>query len=143
MIYPDIRTYRESRWAHRFTPLSQRRFFLGQNYADLMLKQRKPAFNIKQDETHFELEIVIPGFSKEEIQITVFDDILTVRGEKEVSEKPNSPYVLEEFDIDMVERKFRLAEGLGTEKITESYENGILKLHFKNAPNTAEEANRR
>lgn len=94
-----------------------------------------PAVNIKREGHLFELEIAMPGFAKEEIKIIIENDILSVRGKKEhLEKKETSEYILQEFESGLLERKFRLAEGLGREDIEAKYENGILKLVFTDVP---------
>ncbi len=136
MIYPDIKTYREDKWRPKIAPLSDRPHFMGRSALDVRWNTKKPAVNIKQDGVHFEMKIVMPGFAKDEIIITVDNDILTVRGEKKRLEKADSAFVLQEFDMDVVERKFKLAKNIGREKIDAVYRNGILTLTFEDiSPN--------
>jgi HSP20 family protein len=135
MIYPDIKTFRENIHDHFISPWINRPHFLGKNALEVRWNKGKPAANIKKEGALFELEIAIPGFSKEEISITVKDDILTVKAEKEhLTEEETSEYILREFEADKMERQFRLAEGLGKEGIRAHLEHGILKLTFVDVP---------
>ena len=57
------------------------------------------------------MEVLVLAFTKEELEVTVKDDILAIRGEKSESEGgKNDKYILEEFDFDTFERKFKLAK---------------------------------
>ena len=114
--------------------------FLGRSAFDIHYKDMPPV-NIIQEGKLFEMEVMVPGFRKEELEITVKDDILTIRGEKSTSKgEKKSKYILEEFDFDSFERKFKLAHAVGHEKITARYDNGILRLTFVDVPKEEEKA---
>lgn len=86
------------------------------------------------------MEMAVPGFEKDEIEILLEDDILTIRGEKSKSEKvqKDEEFILEEFDFDSFERKFKLAASIAHEKITAKYDRGILRLTFIDVPKEEE-----
>lgn len=87
------------------------------------------------------MEVVVPGFKKEELEVSLQDDVLTIRGQKSypASEKKGE-YIMEEFDIDSFERKFKLARTIAHEKISAKYENGVLRLTFTDVPKEEEKA---
>ena len=135
MIHPDIKSYHDDRWDHYIAPLTDRAFFMGRNAYDLRWKKTKPAVNIKKEGEHFRMEISMPGFTKDDIKITLRGDVLTVRGERKKEEKSKEPdYVLREFDIDVAERRFKLAHLIAEDKILAEYRNGILRLTFIDLP---------
>jgi HSP20 family protein len=130
MSRPNIKTKHEQRFRHRFVSPANNRYFLGHDPIEYELDKKVPAANFKREGFHFEIEVAMPGFLKEEIHVSVFDDILTVRGEKTKEEKPPSEYIVQEFDADIVERQFKLAKEIIHEKISAKYDNGLLKLTF-------------
>ena len=114
--------------------------FLGRSSFDIPYK-KVPPVNIIQEGKLYEMEVIVPGFTKEELDVTVKDDILTIRGEKSGTEGGRmDKYILEEFDFETFERKFKLAHAIGHEKITAKYENGILRLTFTDVPKEQEKA---
>ena len=129
MTYPDIKTYREDRRQHWFDPDARRRHFMGRTALDTRW-QDGPDANLKEDDDSFELEVILPGFSKEEISITLDEEILTIRAEKKKEEYPTTQYIVKEFDMDVTERKFILGKDIEQEKIKAKYDNGILKINF-------------
>lgn len=139
MIHPDIKTYHSNWRDHFIAPLSDRPHFLGQSAFDIRFKKNTLPVNIKKDGKIFKMDISIPGFTKEELDVRIKDDILTVRGERQKLEGLNSEYVLKEFDSDVRERKFQLGKGIGHEKINAEYKNGILTLTFYDVPTEEEE----
>lgn len=90
-----------------------------------------PAVNIKEKEKEFELELSVPGRSKEDFVIEVDQDVLTisskVQDEKETVEEG---FTRREFSISSFKRAFTLPESVATDKIDASYENGILKFNL-------------
>ena len=80
----------------------------------------------------YELEAELPGFAKEDIQLDVENDVLTVSAEhksekKEEDEKKN--YVKRERFYGSFTRSFDVS-GINVDGIEAKYENGILTLHL-------------
>lgn len=135
-----IRNRAFDRMGEEYAKLIDPNHFLGRSAFDISYKNMPPV-NITREGKLFEMEVMTPGFSKEELEITVKDDILTIRGEKAASRKEKEvKYIVEEFDFDSFERKFKLANAIGHEKITAEYENGILRLTFIDVPKEEEKA---
>jgi HSP20 family molecular chaperone IbpA len=78
----------------------------------------------------FELEIAMPGLSKENVEVFLSGDILTIRGVKEEEVNPSPEYIVKGLDLDLIERKFKLVEGLGLNKMEANFTNEVLKIIF-------------
>lgn len=77
---------------------------------------------------HYELRADLPGFKKEEIQIDVNGDMLTVRAEhKEEAEEKNENFVRRERRYGSFSRSFDLT-GIARDNIDAEYTDGVLKL---------------
>ncbi len=100
MIYPSIRNYHESRRNHFIAPLKDNREFLGRNALDTRWHRYEPKTNIIEKENLYEMEITMPGFNKEDIDITIKDELLTVRAEGK-TEKSGAKYILQEFGYEV------------------------------------------
>ena len=88
-----------------------------------------PAVNIKETERLFYIELVIPGFKKEDINIEVEKDKLIVSGEiKNEKELQEIKYNRKEFNRKSFKRVFTLPETTNNEGIEASYKSGILTL---------------
>lgn len=75
----------------------------------------------------FEVEIEIPGFKKEEINVSYEKDLLTVWAERKPAEQSEeNSYVRLERAV-KVKRSFMIKD-VDEEKITAKYENGVLLL---------------
>lgn len=145
MFRPKIRNHAFERMGENFAHLIDPDHFLGRSAFDIKYKKDLPAANIiHKDEKIFELELAVPGFTKDELEVLVSNGILTIRGEKSKSDqKIRSKFILEEFDFRSFERCFRLAENIAHENIDAHYENGILKLTFIDVPEEDERTYRK
>lgn len=88
-----------------------------------------PAVNIKENEKDFELELSVPGRKKEDFDIEIDKDVLTISSEIETNEeKKEDNYTRREFSFSSFKRSFALPETVDTENIMANYENGILSF---------------
>lgn len=140
MWRPNINNRTFDRMGERYAHVIDPYHFLGRSSLEWPHKKNfVPPINLRKSDQLFVLEIAVPGFTKEEIEITVNDDILKIRGEKVQKEaSPDKELILEEFNYDAFERSFKLAKGLGHEKINARLESGILSLEFIDVPETEE-----
>jgi len=95
--------------------------------------------NLKKEAELLTLEVFLPSFHKEEIDVSVMDNTLFVRAKRlNKPVRPSSRYIINEFETDVVEHTFRLAAGIGHEQIDAKLENGILYLTFTDVPKAEE-----
>lgn len=88
-----------------------------------------PAVNIKEGEKDFSLELAIPGFKKEDFNIEIDNDVLTISSEiKKETEVKEEKYTRREFSVSSFKRAFTLPETVDADSINASYVDGILKL---------------
>lgn len=92
-----------------------------------------PSANIIETDDDFKIEMLVPGYSKEDISIEYENSLLSVSHEsenKEESEGDDSlaKYVTREFHKRNFHRRFKLSDRLASDKITARYENGILEI---------------
>lgn len=93
------------------------------------LSSNVPAVNIRENEKDFELELAVPGRKKEDFNIEVNDNILTVSSEiKTENETTAHNYSRKEFGYTSFKRAFTLPETIDEDKINAAYEDGILKF---------------
>lgn len=88
-----------------------------------------PAVNIKENETDFTLELSVPGRKKEDFNIEMDHDVLTVSSEiKHEENTSEDQYTRREFSYSSFKRAFTLPDSIDSESINASYEDGILKF---------------
>lgn len=104
---------------------------------------RMPAVNISEDADAYKIEVAAPGLNKEDFQINVKKDTLSLWVEKKAAEgEEKKDYTRREFDFSSFARSFMLPESVDAEKIAAEYANGVLfisigkKDESVNAPKT-------
>lgn len=88
-----------------------------------------PAVNIIEKQNHFEISLAAPGMKKDDFQIDVEGNMLTISAEaEERKEDKEGRHTRQEYNFTSFSRSFTLPEGVQKDKIDASYENGVLKL---------------
>ena len=90
-----------------------------------------PAVNISEDEKVYTVEVVAPGFRKEDFKLKVEDDMLTISAEtkSDLKEPQNGrEYTRREYSYNSFTRSFRLPDNVKDDSISAAYQDGILKL---------------
>lgn len=92
-----------------------------------------PAVNIQETDDNFMVEVAAPGKSRDDFNIELDNDILTISSEEkkemETTEK-NGRYTRKEFSYSNFKRAFSLPETVNNDKISASYENGVLLINL-------------
>ena len=89
--------------------------------------------NITQKENGYELELVAPGFTKDDFKIQLEKNLLTVSAEKKLEEQnENEKLIRKEYKFQSFKRSFTLDEKIDSEKIEAKYESGVLKINLSN-----------
>lgn len=87
--------------------------------------------NIKETEATFQLDIVAPGFEKNDFKVNVEANILTVSAEKKTEEKKeNEKQLRSEYSYRSFKRSFTLDEKIDASHIDAKYVNGVLTLNL-------------
>ena len=93
------------------------------------LNSTVPAVNIKENEKDFELELSVPGRKKEDFDIEIDNNVLTISSEyKTESEVSEDNYTRREFGFSSFKRSFTLPETIDEDKIRADYNDGILRF---------------
>jgi HSP20 family protein len=96
----------------------------------------RPRTNAKEFDDRFELQFVIPGIAKEDVQIKVEQNVLSVKFEKPEEKESEGKTLFNEFANKSFHRKFTLGKTIDTAQIAAKYEHGML---FLTLPKKAEE----
>jgi len=94
---------------------------------------KNPAVNISENENAFSLELLVPGFDKDQIKIEVDKGLITLSAEKENSseEKSKTKFHRQEFTQQSFKRSFQFKEAqIDEEKIQAKFNNGVLHLEL-------------
>jgi HSP20 family protein len=88
-----------------------------------------PPVNIRETDQSFEVELSAPGKAKEDFNIELDNDLLTISSEfKTENTVEEGKFTRREFSHSSFRRSFTLPETVKEDDIKASYENGILKI---------------
>ncbi len=85
-----------------------------------------PSTNVFETDNSFALEISIPGYEKEQVSLSVENDLLTVKAEVKETEEKDYKYSRREFAVSDFEKSFKLSKNINQEKIEAAFKNGVL-----------------
>lgn len=92
-----------------------------------------PAVNIQEREDRFTIELAAPGKAKEDFNIELDNDLLTISSEQKTenqTENKAKHYTRREFSYHSFKRSFTLPESIDISAIKASYENGVLNVEL-------------
>ncbi len=84
--------------------------------------------DVKEDKEGYEVHIDLPGFKKEDVQITLKDGYMTVAASRVNEVEEGKKYLRRERYVGNVSRSFYVGEVLTEEDIKAKFENGVLKI---------------
>ena len=88
-----------------------------------------PKVDIIENENAFEIQLAVPGLSKEDFKIDLTENRLTVSGERKFDRTIDEKHFrMIETQYGAFRREFALPENIKTEKIEAKYNDGILEL---------------
>lgn len=86
----------------------------------------------KKKNEGFHIEVDLPGVKKEDVHVSVDNNILTISGERKMKkEVKKGDYYLMESSFGLFERSFTLPEGIDTDKISAEYKDGRLSIDIE------------
>lgn len=96
---------------------------------DLFDRPWHPAVDVKETEEAFTLHAELPGLSKEDIQITLEDNVLRLAGERrfEKDEEKDNYHRIERA-YGSFSRSFTLGSGIDSTKVSANFKDGVLTL---------------
>lgn len=88
-----------------------------------------PNVDIFEHNDHLMVEAELPGLSKEDVDISVENNVLTLKGEKRFEKKVEEDnYLRVERSYGSFTRQFVLPQTITSEGATADYENGVLRI---------------
>lgn len=103
-------------------------------YQNLFLNVNKQMkIDIKESHNGYVFIVEIPGINKDDIQIIVEDDIMTIEVEKKqtfIEQDVNYQYLQKERHLGKISRSFKVPS-IDQDSVEATYKNGILSIHVK------------
>ncbi|NTV02891.1 MAG: Hsp20/alpha crystallin family protein [Chlorobiaceae bacterium] len=85
--------------------------------------------DISEDDKAFFLNADIPGVRKEDVKVTMDDDVLCITAERmQEEEEKKKNYHRVERSWGSLSRSFTIGDNVDSENIKASYDNGVLKI---------------
>ncbi len=92
---------------------------------------RLPAANITESEKTFNIELAAPGLGKDDFNLTIDNQQLSIGCEKEEKkESKKDQYSRKEFSYESFRRSFMLPESVNADKIKAVYKDGVLTVEL-------------
>lgn len=88
-----------------------------------------PSVNTREGEYAYHVEVDLPGVKKEDIEINVHDNVVTLSGERNIrNELKEDDYYKVESEYGKFERSFSLPENADVENIHAETTDGVLEI---------------
>ena len=98
-------------------------------------KDFAPDCDILESDGEFKILIDLPGLSKKEIGIALKDNVLTVKGEREITADEGEEFKRQERKRGAFARSFALPESVNKAEINASFRNGVLTVAMPKSDN--------
>ena len=99
-----------------------------------MRQEIEPEVDLRETEHEFVMSAAIPGLSKEDIDISVTEDRITVSGERRtLEEKPDERVHVRQQSYGSFRVCYSLPSDVKPEEVNATYKNGILEVHMPKA----------
>ncbi|HEY1023443.1 MAG TPA: Hsp20/alpha crystallin family protein [Flavisolibacter sp.] len=87
--------------------------------------------NIRETEKDYVLEVIAPGWTKEDFKISLENNLLSLSVEKkDETENKNEKFVRREYRYSSFKRSFTVDEKIDADAISAQYVNGVLTLNL-------------
>lgn len=84
--------------------------------------------DIHEDQDHVCVDAELPGFNKDEVQVTLEEGVLTITAERKAEEEQKGTKHLSERRFRRVERAFTLPTSVDPNKVEANLHDGVLHL---------------
>ena len=134
------------RWRPRtlgtWSPFEEMERFLSSNWPSRIFWRRlpaedmcwAPAMEMYEKDDHIIVRAELPGVKKEDVDVSISGDMLTLRGERKTSEEVSEgDYYRSELCYGSFSRSITLPAAVNAKKVEASYEDGILEIKVPKA----------
>lgn len=98
-------------------------------------KDFAPDCDIVESEGEYKILIDLPGLSKKEIGISLKDNVLTIKGEREINIAEGEEFKRQERRRGAFARSFALPENVNKAEVNASFRNGVLTVAMPKSEN--------
>ena len=118
------------------TTLDLTKFWLGMNSHDWIHSSDTsyPRYNIVESKTGYRIEIAVPSWKKEELEVIHENNELVIKGKRERKLDEDERYVHQGLSLKSFERKFMLNIDLTVDSV--ELTDGMLTIQLERTPNS-------
>lgn len=98
-----------------------------------------PQVDVTEDDKAITVTAELPGLTEKDIEVTLEDGVLTLKGEKR-EEKSDATSHMTERRYGRFQRSFRLPDGVDEDKVTAAVDKGVLHITVPKNPAAAPKA---
>lgn len=121
-------------------------FWDGDTVADTI-----PSINVTEEKEQYKIEMAVPGLKKEDFNIDVDGNLVTISCEKESeyrdgengNGKENNGYSRREYNYSCFSRSFTVPDYADTNRIAAKYNDGVLNLNIPKKPEAQKNESRK
>ncbi|HEY3292597.1 MAG TPA: Hsp20/alpha crystallin family protein [Candidatus Nanopelagicaceae bacterium] len=84
--------------------------------------------DLYREQEHYVLNADLPGIDPGSVDVDVDGQLLTIRAQRTPSTRDGAKWLVQERPTGTYLRQFSLGEGVDTERISASYDNGVLSV---------------
>jgi HSP20 family protein len=121
-----------SNWVEQLLQNNLNRFFNDDFWGFSGIDQQvNVPVNLRETDQAYEMSLIAPGLRKEDFKLNVTNDMLTVSCEQKQEqneENTQKGWLRKEYKMQSFSRSFSLDDSVDINKITASYDNGVLHL---------------
>ncbi len=94
---------------------------------------KTPAVNVSETDEKYVVEAELPGIAKEELDISVIGDTVTIEGERKETTQENASARRREFSYGKFARKLQFRHNLDPDAVEATFKDGVLTLSLPKA----------
>ncbi len=108
---------------------------LNRQYRDFgIVESKTPSLNILEKNDEYIVRVLLPGVSKDDLDMNYADHVLTIEGKKKCEEVKDSELIRGERLEGDFSRSIRLSNKIDASSIKASIKDGVLEIAMKMAP---------
>ena len=99
-----------------------------------------PSIDVTEADKEIEITAELPGLERQDVEISLEDNVLTIRGEKKMpahTDDKNKNYHMTERSYGIFYRAFQLPVGIDPASVEATMSNGVLKIKIPKPAHTA------
>lgn len=100
-----------------------------------------PSIDVSEGDKEYTITAELPGLDEKEIELSISDDLLTLKGEKkEEKDEKKKDFHVSERRYGTFQRSFRIPAGVKADDISADFKNGVLKVILPKSPEAKKSA---